>query len=75
MEHYTKEELDLFRNDRMSVLGKIRCSAHVKNCPECAKLLEELNEDDQLLRDLRGSVELYQQLGQKTSTATTPKTA
>ena len=61
MEHYTKEELDLFRNDKMSVLGKIRCSAHLKNCPECAKLLEELNDDDQLLRDLRGSVELYQQ--------------
>ena len=66
MEHYTKEELDLFRNDRMSVLGKIRCSAHVKNCPECAKLLEELNSDDQLLRDLRGSVEIYQQLAAKT---------
>ena len=74
MEHYTKEELDLFRNDRMSVLGKIRCAAHVKNCPECAKLLEELNEDDQLLRDLRGSVELYQQLAPKTPGAT-PKTA
>ena len=74
MEHYTKEELDLFRNDKMSVLRKIRCSAHVKNCPQCAKLLEELNEDDQLLRDLRGSVELYQQLSAKTPGAT-PKTA
>ena len=74
MEHYTKEELDLFRNDKMSVLRKIRCSAHVKNCPQCAKLLEELNEDDQLLRDLRGSVELYQQLSAKTRGAT-PKTA
>ena len=68
MEHYTKEELDQYRNGGMSVLGKIRCSAHLKNCPGCAKLLEELNSDDQLLRDLRGSVELYQQL------ATEPKT-
>ena len=68
MEHYTKEELDQYRNGGMSVLGKIRCSAHLKSCPECAKLLEELNSDDQLLRDLRGSVEIYQQL------ATEPKT-
>ena len=67
MEHYTKEELDQYRNGGMSVLGKIRCSAHLKNCPECAKLLEELNADDQLLRDLRGSVELYQQLAPKVS--------
>ncbi len=74
MEHYTKEELDQYRNGGMSVLGKIRCSAHLKSCPECAKLLEELNSDDQLLRDLRGSVELYQQLAAKTPGAT-PKTA
>ena len=66
MEHYTKEELDQYRNGGMSVLGKIRCSAHLKNCPACAKLLEELNADDQLLRDLRGSVEIYQQLAPKT---------
>ena len=66
MEHYTKEELDQYRNGGMSVLGKIRCSAHLKTCPACAKLLEELNADDQLLRDLRGSVELYQQLAAKT---------
>ena len=74
MEHYTKEELDQYRNGGMSVLRKISCSAHLKSCPECAKLLEELNSDDQLLRDLRGSVELYQQLGAKTP-GTTPKTA
>ena len=75
MEHYTKEELDQYRNGGMSVLRKISCSAHLKNCPECAKLLEELNADDQLLRDLRGSVELYQQLAPKPGTGTTPKTA
>ena len=75
MEHYTKEELDQYRNGGMSVLGKIRCSAHLKSCPECAKLLEELNADDQLLRDLRGSVEIYQQLAPKTNPGTTPKTA
>ena len=75
MEHYTKEELDQYRNGGMSVLGKIRCAAHVKNCPACAKLLDELNSDDQLLRDLRGSVEIYQQLAPKTNLETTPKTA
>ena len=74
MEHYTKEELDQYRNGEMSVLGKIRCSAHLKNCPECAKLLEELNSDDQLLRDLRGSVELYQQLAPKPDGAPAQKT-
>ena len=68
MEHYTKEELDQYRNDKMSVLRKIRCAAHVRNCPECAKLLEELNADDQLLRDLRGSVELYQQFAAEPKT-------
>ena len=66
MEHYTKEELDQYRNGGMSVLRKISCTAHLKNCETCAKLLKELEADDQLLRDLRGSVELYQQLAPKT---------
>ena len=73
-EHYTKEELDQYRNGGMSILQKIGCSTHLKNCPACAKLLEELNADDQLLRDLRGSVELYQQLARKTNTRPAPKT-
>ena len=41
--------------------------ADLKKCKACAKLLKELEADDQLLRDLRGSVELYQQF------ATEPK--
>ena len=30
MEHYTKEELDQYRNGGMSVLRKISCAAHQK---------------------------------------------
>lgn len=65
MEHYTKAELDQYRSGGMSILRKIQCSAHLKDCPECAELLRELDADDQLLRDLRGSVEVYRQLAAK----------
>ena len=58
-EHYSKEELELYRNHQMSVLGQISCSAHLKECPACAKLLKELEEDDCLLRDLRASIQIY----------------
>ena len=68
MEHYTKEELDQYRNGGMSVLRKIHCTAHLKTCAKCAALLKELEADDQLLRDLRGSVELYQQLAAEPKT-------
>ena len=62
MKHYTKEELDLFRNGKMSLLGKISCSGHLKNCQECAKLLEELSQDDRFIDELRSSVLLFQEL-------------
>ncbi|MBR4666884.1 MAG: hypothetical protein IKO93_23660 [Lentisphaeria bacterium] len=75
MEHYTKEELDQYRNGGMSVLRKISCAAHLKNCKACAKLLKELEADDQLLRDLRGSVELYQQLASEPKTHRSSKRA
>ena len=61
-EHYSKEELELYRNHQMSVLGQISCSVHLKECPACAKLLKELDEDDRFLRDLRSSVQIYDML-------------
>ena len=60
MKHYSKEELELFRNGYMSVLSRIGCSAHLKNCPECAGLLDELKKEDQFLAELRTSVQFYQ---------------
>ena len=62
MKHYTKEELELFRHDRMSVLGKIACAAHLKNCEDCAARLSELEEEDRFVDDLRTSVRLYKDL-------------
>lgn len=62
MPHYTKEELELYRHNEMSVLGRIACSSHLKHCPECQKRLDELAEDDRLVDDLRRSVRTYKEL-------------
>lgn len=64
MTHYTKEDLELFRNGQMSVLGKIACSAHLKNCKACAELLHELEQEDQLIHDLRNSVQMYKEISE-----------
>lgn len=71
MKHYSKEELDLYRNGKMSVLGKITCAAHLKNCPECAILLQELEEDDKLIAHLRASVQIYNDLSESRTAAST----
>ncbi|MBE6404860.1 MAG: hypothetical protein E7040_02425 [Lentisphaerae bacterium] len=62
MSHYTKEELDSYRNARMSILGRINCSVHLRECKTCQKLLEELEEDDKLIKDIRSSVDIYEAL-------------
>ena len=59
MKHYTKEELDCYRHHEMSVLGRIQCTAHLKECEECAKLMEELKRDDTFLAELQNSVKSY----------------
>ena len=71
MKHYTKEELDLYRHGKMSVLGKITCAAHLKNCPECATLLQELEEDDKLIAHLRTSIQIYNDLSESRPAAST----
>ena len=58
--HYTKEDLELFRNHQMSILGRLTCQAHLKECPECAALLKELSEDDDFIRRLRSSAHIYE---------------
>lgn len=58
-EHYSKAELELYRNRQMSVLGRIACSAHLEGCPACAGVLKELEAEDRFLRDLRMSVKIY----------------
>ena len=62
MKHYTREELELYRNGQMSVLGRIACTSHLRECPECMKIMEELKEDDVLIANLRSSVQQYQAL-------------
>ncbi len=62
MKHYTKEELELYRNGKMSLLGRINCAAHLKNCPECTEILKEIEEDEHFLADLRNSIKIYDNL-------------
>ena len=59
MKHYSKEELDMYRHGKLSVLGRIACAAHLKQCPECAAKLRELDADDELLRSLRSSLQNF----------------
>ncbi|MBP1583493.1 MAG: hypothetical protein J6866_06020 [Victivallales bacterium] len=65
MKHYTKEELDCYRHHEMSVLGRINCAAHLKECDECANLLVELEQDDVFVGELRDSIRKYQEARQK----------
>ena len=59
MKHYTKEELDCYRHHEMSVLGRIACAAHLKECDECANRLVELEQDDRFVGELRDSIRAY----------------
>ncbi len=59
MKHYTKEELELYRHHEMSVLRRVACSAHLKECTVCASLLKELDRDDAFVMELRDSIRIF----------------
>jgi len=65
MSHYTKEDLELYRNHKMSVLGRIACATHLKDCPECQRLVAELEDDDKLIKDLRNSLATFAAIEQQ----------
>ncbi len=58
-EHYTENELEIYRHGKMSLLGRILCSAHLKKCPECRKKMEQLDQDDRFVDQLRQSMRVY----------------
>ena len=74
MTHYKKEDLELFRNGQMSVLGKIGCAAHLKSCKECAELLKELESEDRLIHDLRNSLKIYKEITDNAPPGQRPRT-
>lgn len=73
MTHCTREDLELYRNNQMSLLKRIACASHLKTCPECSRLLRELEEDDRLIAEIRSGVELYQKLSGRAPAAPTGK--
>lgn len=56
MKHYSKEELECYRLRTMSLLGRLTCTAHLKDCPACSKLLHDLDDDDTLIAEIKSSL-------------------
>ena len=54
--HYTKDELEMYRHGQMSLLGRMQCSSHLRECPDCRTLLDELESDDEFVKELRDSL-------------------
>ena len=60
--HYTKEKLDLYRHGELSILGRMQCAAHLKECELCRQRLAELHDDDALVGELRESLRIHREL-------------
>ena len=73
MPHYTKEKLESFRRGQLSIPGRILCAAHLKNCQECSALLKELEEEENFIRELMHSIDLFQELSPENKSLSTLK--
>ena len=62
VKHYTKEELELYRSHEMPFISRMKCTAHLKQCVECASLLKELEAEDAFVAELRESIRLFDEL-------------
>ena len=65
--HYTKDELEMYRHGQMSLLGRMQCSSHLRECPDCRTLLDELESDDEFVKELRDSLKAYREIDQPTN--------
>ena len=65
MSHYSKEELELYRHRKMSLLGRLACASHLKTCADCSRRLAELQEEDVFVEELRDSLHAFRTLGKE----------
>lgn len=59
MKHYTIDEIDRFVHGNMSILARVKCSLHLKSCPECHSLISQLEKDDVLIDKLKNAIEEF----------------
>lgn len=56
MKHYTSDELDCYRTNRMMLFPRLLCRCHLFSCADCRQRLHELRADDDLLAELQRSL-------------------
>lgn len=59
MKHYEKAELDMYLHRDMSPPARLACSRHLTSCCQCAKLLDELQADSRLVKQLKSSMDNF----------------
>ena len=59
MKHYSKTELENFRNGDMTEVRSKKCRMHLDICEKCRNLLQELYIDDKFIDLLKRAVELF----------------
>ena len=53
MKHYSYAELDMCRNKIMPLWERILCRWHLRRCADCRDLLEQLEQDEELIVQIR----------------------
>ena len=59
MKHYTKEELEMYRDCALGKWNRMVCAAHLKKCTECRNRYNTLLKDDVFLREVKNSVLIF----------------
>lgn len=60
MKHYTIDEIDRYIHGNMGTLAKIKCSAHLKSCPDCRELLFQVERDEAFIGKLKGALQQFE---------------
>ena len=67
MECPKEEDIILYRYNRLPFRKKILYSQHIKKCKRCAAVLENIYKDDKLIAEMQNSINVFQNLQEKSS--------
>jgi hypothetical protein len=67
MECPKEEDIILYRYNRLPFWKKILYRQHIKKCKRCAAVLENIYKDDELIAEMQNSINVFQNLQEKSS--------
>lgn len=62
MKHPSREKIERYIDRNLNIISRIKCASHLKKCPDCSRVYEELKKEREFIESLKSSCKRQDEL-------------